>query len=209
MIWMILLALALSFDCLGVGFSYGLRHMILPWYGVIIICACSGAVLAISMLFGRWLGQFVSPGLVRFFGAGLLIGLGIYMLSKSVRELVQEEEEGRPLLQWEIARFGIIIQILKEPHRADLDRSGQISGKEAVWLGLALSLDSFGAGIGMAWMGYSPFLTSICTAISTCMCLWLGLYLGEHAGERLSSKKMKLMPGCLLIFIGLVRLLQR
>ena len=146
---------------------------------------------------------------MRFFGAGLLIGLGIYMLSKSVRELVQEEEEGRPLLQWEIARFGIIIQILKEPHRADLDRSGQISGKEAVWLGLALSLDSFGAGIGMAWMGYSPFLTSICTAISTCMCLWLGLYLGEHAGERLSSKKMKLMPGCLLIFIGLVRLLQR
>ncbi len=58
-----------------------------------------------------------------------------------------------------------------------------ISSKEALWLGLALSLDSCGAGIGMALMGYS-FWTSFCTAVSACLFLSMGLYLGEHIGRK-------------------------
>lgn len=143
---------------------------------------------------------------MRLLGAGLLIGLGFCILGKSIQELVQQEEADQALFQWKIARFGIMIQILKEPRRADLDRSGMISSKEALWLGLALSLDSCGAGIGMALMGYSPLWTSLCTAVSACLFLSAGLYLGEHVGEKLSYKKIKLLPGCLLIFIGVLRL---
>lgn len=178
----------------------------LPWYGILIICCCSGTVLAGSMLLGGWLEQFIAPALVRLLGAGLLIGLGFCILGKSIQELVQQEEADQALFQWKIACFGIMIQILKEPRRADLDRSGMISSKEALWLGLALSLDSCGAGIGMALMGYSPLWTSLCTAVSACLFLSAGLYLGEHVGEKLSYKKIKLLPGCLLIFIGVLRL---
>ena len=206
MLWIVLLALALSIDCLGAGFSYGLQKIMLPWYGILIICCCSGTVLAGSMLLGGWLEQFIAPALVRLLGAGLLIGLGFCILGKSIQELVQQEEADQALFQWKIARFGIMIQILKEPRRADLDRSGMISSKEALWLGLALSLDSCGAGIGMALMGYSPLWTSLCTAVSACLFLSAGLYLGDHVGERLSYKKIKLLPGCLLIFIGVLRL---
>ena len=93
--------------------------------------------------------------------------------AKSIQELVQQEEEDQALFQWEIARFGIIIQILKEPRRADLDRSGMISSKEALWLGLALSLDSCGAGIGMALMGYSLFgPVSAQQSAPVCFYLW-------------------------------------
>lgn len=204
---MVLLALTLSIDCLGAGFSYGLQKIALPWYGVGIICCCSGTVLALSMLLGGWLEQFIAPEFVRLLGAGLLIGLGVCILGKSVQELAQQQEDAQALFQWEIAPLGIMIQILREPRRADLDRSGQISGKEALWLGLALSLDSCGAGIGMALMGYSPFWTSLCTAVSACLFLSAGFYLGAHVGERLSYKKIKLLPGCLLIGIGLLRLL--
>lgn len=206
LVWIVLLALALSIDCLGAGVSYGLQKIMLPWYGILIICCCSGTVLAGSMLLGGWLEQFIAPGLVRLLGAGLLVGLGLYMLGKSVQELVQAEDEQQALFQWKIARLGIMVQILKEPRRADLDRSGKISSREALWLGLALSLDSCGAGIGMALMGYSPLWTSVCTAASACLFLSAGLYLGEHLGERLSYKKIKLLPGCLLVVIGLLRL---
>lgn len=64
----VLLALALSFDCLSVGLSYGLRNIMLPWYGILIICCCSGMVLAISMLLGGLLEQMIAPALVQFFG---------------------------------------------------------------------------------------------------------------------------------------------
>ncbi len=204
----ILLALALSFDCLGAGFSYGLKQMVLPWYGIVIICGCSGVVLALSMLLGRWAGGYLPPQWMPIPGAILLMGLGIYMLSRSIQELVEEDDSEAPLFQWEIARFGIIVQILKEPHRADMDRSGQINTREALWLGCALSLDSCGAGIGMAMLGYSPVLTSLCTAVSACICLWLGLYAGQHAGEGsiCRSRKWKLLPGVILTLIGFIKL---
>ncbi len=100
------------------------RKSCCPGMVFLIICCCSGAVSAGSMLLGGWLEQFIAPDLVRFLGAGVLIGLGVCILGKSIQELVQQEEEDQALFQWEIARFGIIIQILKEPRRADLDRSG-------------------------------------------------------------------------------------
>ena len=111
MLWTVLLALTLSLDCLGAGFSYGLQKILLPWYGIVIICCCSGMVLAVSMLMGSWLGQFIAPRLVRFAGAGLLIGLGLCMLCKSIQELVQQEDNNA-LFQWKLSRFGIVIQIL-------------------------------------------------------------------------------------------------
>ena len=204
---MVVLALALSFDCMVAGFSYGMRKIELPWYGILIICSCSGIVLAASMLAGSWIGQFIAANTVRFLGAGLLIVLGLSLLWKSLWEMLSEADSDAMLFQWEIASLGIVIQILREPHLADLDCSGNINSKEALRLGIAMSLDSCGAGIGMAWMGYSPVWTCICTAVSSFVCLSLGLYLGEHAGEMLScGHLLKLLPGCLMIGIGMVRL---
>lgn len=205
MFFSVLLALALSIDSLGAGLSYGLQKIILPWYGILIICCCSGTILAVSMSVGNLLQQFIPASVVQLIGAVLLVGLGVGMLGKSVKDMALEEDD-ETLFQWSIHRLGIMIQILKEPHRADLDSSGMISTKEALWLGLALSLDSFGAGIGMAFMGYSPFWTSLCTAMSACLFLCIGLYLGGHIGERFSYKRIKLMPGCLLILIGIFRM---
>lgn len=203
----VLLALTLSFDCLSTGLSYGLRNITLPWYGILIICSCSGSVLALSMLLGGFLAQVIAPEIVQGLGAGVLIGLGVYILHKSVQEFVEQEHSERPLFQWSIRGLGIIVQILKEPQRADLDRSGLISSKEAVWLGLALSLDSFAAGIGLALMGYSPLWISLCTAASACLFFSVGLYLGRKIGEHSVYRKINLLPGCLLILIGLLRLI--
>ena len=56
------------------------------------------------------------------------------------------------LFNWEIRSLGVVIHILKKPTRADFDRSGIITGLEALFLGVALSLDAFGAGIGAAML---------------------------------------------------------
>ena len=65
------------------------------------------------------------------------------------------------VLMIELKRIGIVIQILRTPQMADVDRSGIISASEALLLGIALSLDSFGAGLGAAMIGFSPLLTAL------------------------------------------------
>ncbi|MGL4820254.1 MAG: manganese efflux pump, partial [Bacilli bacterium] len=111
-----------------------------------------------------------------------------------------------PIVNIEWAAFGIVIQILRSPQEADLDRSGSINFQEAVDLGLALSLDSFGAGLGAAMMGANAPLLAVVVALMTGLFLTIGIEIGK-VGRSLSwAKKLTIVPGLILIAIGLLRL---
>lgn len=71
-----------------------------------------------------------------------------------------------------------MIQILRKPTVADFDKSGTISAGEALLLGIALSVDSFGAGIGASLLGYVPAMMAILVAIMSSLFLFIGMKLG-------------------------------
>ncbi|WP_019534594.1 sporulation membrane protein YtaF [Paenibacillus ginsengihumi] len=228
---LLLLALGVSLDGFGVGVTYGLRKIRIPLRSIAIIALCSGLIIYLSMQLGVWLSRFVDPVLSRWIGALILIGIGLW----AIRQVRTGEEgaggktddpkpcshsaesgEGKEdvpvppaakVLYIELKRFGLVIQILKTPSIADIDRSGVISPSEAMLLGLALSLDAFGAGFGAALLGFSPWLTSAVIALASGIFLGVGLRIGlQHAGWRW-MRKMSALPGVLLIAMGLLKLL--
>lgn len=99
-----------------------------------------------------------------------------------------------------------MIQVLKEPASADADRSGIVTGREAFLLGLALSMDSFGAGIGAALLGLHMLSTSLCVGICAFAFISLGERIGQQLGAVQKYQKMALLPGMILICIGISRL---
>lgn len=107
----------------------------------------------------------------------------------------------------ELKRLGLVIQILRTPSIADVDRSGIISAYEAVLLGAALSLDAFGAGIGAALLGFTPWLTAAVIALASGTFLGLGLQIGFRYAELKWIRKLSVLPGFLLIFMGIMKLL--
>jgi putative Mn2+ efflux pump MntP len=107
----------------------------------------------------------------------------------------------------ELKRLGLVIQILKTPAAADLDRSGIISPMEAAWLGLALSLDAFGAGIGAAFIGYTPLLTSLIIALSCGTFIYCGLRVGFMYSNVSWIRRLSVLPGCMLILMGFLKLM--
>lgn len=199
-----LFAMALSLDSLGVGISYGLQKIKISPAALAVICCCSAAVLALSMLVGQLLTKIIAVETVKLLGAGLLIGLGTFSLIKGLIEVFQQPEG--PILRLNVNSLGIVIQVLKEPASADADRSGVVTGREAFLLGLALSLDSFGAGIGAALLGLDMFLTSICVGICAFAFISLGERIGRQLGAVQKYQKMALLPGMILICIGISRL---
>ncbi|MGN7471010.1 MntP/YtaF family protein [Brevibacillus sp. SAFN-007a] len=104
--------------------------------------------------------------------------------------------------------FGVMIQILKDPSKADADRSGHIMGWEAVMLGLALSLDAFGAGISLTFLGYSPLVVALCIAVMSALLLVVGLAIGRRAGKTSWLARLTWLPPILLICIGLAKSLK-
>lgn len=206
-----LICIAVSLDGLTVGMTYGLRKLRIPLLSVTIILCCTFAIVYAVMTVGSRLSSWISPEAGKLIGSGVLILIGIITLwrlwvSKEREGEAGKKEENRenqPISQ--IRVFGLIIQILRDPARADADKSGHIAGWEAVMLGLALSLDAFGAGISLSLLGYPPLHVAIWISITSVTLLLAGSFIGMRA-ERLGwFSKLTWLPPVLLICIGLLK----
>lgn len=224
---LLILALAVSLDGFGVGVMYGLRKIRMPLLSVAIISCCSGFIIYLAMQIGVFISRFVDPVFAKALGGMILIGIGIWAVYQVMTEKKEAEQaeppgsselpvrisgaEGNPttreVLNIELKRFGLVIQILRTPSIADMDRSGNISPYEALLLGIALSLDAFGAGIGAALIGFAPVLTSAVIALASGTFLASGLRIGYKYSDMSWLRRVSVFPGCVLIIMGIMKLM--
>src|SRR5699024_7530254 len=106
------------------------------------------------------LSSFISIHLTEIIGGIVLVGVGISLILSVIFE--KKQKGNTPFL----------IQLLKRPLKADLDKSGSINGKEAYLIGTALSLDSIGAGVGISILGIPPVLASVVVVLVTILFLF-------------------------------------
>ncbi|UII55143.1 sporulation membrane protein YtaF [Cytobacillus spongiae] len=201
---LLLLALAVSLDSFSVGLTYGLRKMKIPFKSIAVIACCSALTLMVAMLIGNFIEKFISTELAESLGGVILILIGAWVLyqffrPEKTKEILPHE---KIIVNFEIKSLGIVINILKKPMSADFDQSGTITGIEAVMLGLALSLDAFGAGIGAAMLGLSPIYLAFTVALMSSLFVFIGIKVGAIFSKNSWIQKISFLPGILLIFIG-------
>jgi putative sporulation protein YtaF len=204
MISLFALAFAVSLDSFSVGFTYGLRKMKIPFKSILIIATCSAMSLIIASGIGKFVSSILSPAITDHIGGIILILLGAWVLFQFFRPEKSSEQvtDEKTIFKFEIKSLGIVINILRKPMSADFDRSGTITGIEACMLGLALSLDAFGAGIGAAMLGFSPIYLAITVAFMSSMFVWMGIRCGTFLSKNNWVQKFTFLPGVLLIIIG-------
>jgi len=216
---LLILAFAVSLDGFGVGAMYGLRKIRIPFLSLVIISLCSAVVILAAMKLGVWLLHFIPVSAAKDAGALILIGIGIWTV---IQVSLQKDdpnaasakppapapsEAPKPLFTLEWKRMGIVIQILRTPSAADMDRSGIISSSEAALLGIALSFDAFGAGIGAALIGYPPLMTAALIACSSGVFIACGLKVGFRFSNLGWVQRLSAMPGFILILMGIMKML--
>lgn len=205
----VLFALAVSSDGFAVGMAYGIGKIRIPFFSLLVISLASALAVSLSMFCGKSLAELFSPQMSSYMGAIIILGLGIYFLLTAGKEKIEslENDQEKPLLVFSIKPLGIIVQILKQPSRADFDCSGEISTSEAFFLGLALAMDALGAGIGIAMTGSNILYTAVCVGMLKFILVNSGIYLGS----KISAKELKavtaLVPGLVFIAIGIMEIL--
>lgn len=175
----LILAISSSIDSLGIGITYGLKKTKLSKLDKIILFIISLIITSFSGIIGSGLKNILSTNVCEFIGSSILICMGIF----------------------------IIIQTNDKELSFDFDNSNDINYKEALLLGLALSLDSLCIGICGSTIGINIYIFSIFVAILQYLFLSLGNYLGIHLIN------LKFFPqsiwtkisGVLLILIGLFK----
>lgn len=203
---LLLLVIAVSIDGFGVGITYGMQKVKVPFNAIFIIMLCSGAVLLVSMTIGDMLSVFISERIAQMIGGCILITLGLFSLINTVRsELKKRKQEAEVIYRKN--KLSEIKTVLATPDKADLDRSGTISIGEALLLGFALALDAFGAGIGASLLGYSPVLTAFLIASMSGLFLFCGMKVGMLLAKNKKLQRLSFLPGTLLIGIGVLNLI--
>lgn len=214
-ITIIILAISLSIDSLGVGLVYGFRKICIPLFPKLLICLFSIIYSAVALTLGKTLSNILSPEVSKLIGVVILTLMGIWIVFQA---LMKNQNEGvhnkntrnknEPLLKIAIKSLGITIQVIRNPENIDMDRSGTIDMGEALLLGFALSLDAIGVGIGSALAGFHSMLIPLAVGFSQLIFLYAGLFIGKKASafNKINKKLFSVLPGILLISLAILRL---
>lgn len=116
----VLLAFSTSIDSIGIGATYGLRNIQITKKAKLILFIISFTISMLAVFIGSQIEKFLPNDLSNKIGSAILCFMG----------------------------FAMLFQVMKDPETYDVDSSKQIDSKEAISLGIALSLDAFSVGIG-------------------------------------------------------------
>lgn len=207
--YIILLAFAVSMDGFVAGMAYGLKNICIPLTALLIICTttifCTGAAMTTASM----LGTFINTTWALFMGALLLISIGLFSLFQEYLTTTSQQRiiESRtiiPKFTFSIGR--LVISIMADPEKADMDHSKRINPVESLLLGLALGIDNLLATFATALMQPLPLYVPLLMGFIQIMVITAGVYTSKHFISDKLKKRFPYIPGILLIILGLIRL---
>lgn len=198
--------IALSIDAFLASFAYGVDRIRIPVSSLLIISSMSGAVLGIFMLVGSIAGKRLPEGAGAVIGFILLFLVGICKLfDGAIKWYIRKCNNIEKNINFHFSSLKFLLTIYADPHKADVDKGGILSSKEAISLGIALSIDSAAAGIGAGVMATPLLLSVVLTWITNILAIVLGSCLGYKIAQKISLD-FSWISGILLIILGFSKL---
>jgi len=126
---------------------------------------------------------------------------------KEKTNIEKNKKDIKKVHQFFIRFLGITVQIIRDASNSDLDHSNNIDSKEALFLGIALSLDTIGIGISCSMLEINYFFLPLFVSIFELVFLSFGSFLGRKIKNisNIPENIWSILAGSLLIIIGIVK----
>lgn len=202
----ILLVLTLSIDAFVASLAYGTNRIKIPIKSIVFIDIMCAIFLALSMLLAISFKKILPINVTSTISFILLIILGIYYLFESIiKKYLNKKSSKKKQVKLKLFNLWLIIDIYIDETKADLDNSKTISLNEALYLAIALSIDSIAIGFGTGIGNINYFTVVILSLIWDIIAIWSGLFLGEKFTEKINVD-LSWLSGILLILLAFLKL---
>lgn len=183
----LLFGISANIDTFVVGFSYGMKKQHIPFSTNIILSFITFAGTLLSIGLGMKAAALVPAAASQIAGSCLLILLGLYYCGKYIFEKIKSRGAAS----------------------ADLKAQSEslLSQKEIVLLGLTLTSNNAGMGIGASFAGVHFLLTSLITLILCALFLIAGNRIGSRWAPGFIQRFADLFSGLFIIVLGVYELL--
>lgn len=144
----LLLSVSVSLDTLGIGMSYAIEGIRIPWQTRVIVALTNMVLTFFSVLLAQYLGGVIPDLWLSILGGSVLVILGGKALWNALGE--------------------------NKTADYDKDKSQVLESAEGCVLGLTMALDSVSAGLGLGNLGTVAYFFPVFTALSGVLFLSLG-----------------------------------
>ncbi len=179
----IIISISLSLDALGIGISYKLKGVKITTAAKLLVGLVSVMIMWVSLQAGYLILQWFPKDVANLIGAAILAIIGLSFIRNGL--------------------YG------SEEAVYDFNRSKKIDWWEALVLGIALSADSFSAGVAAASIGFHGVLIPLSVGFMQVLFLFLADIMMSHCNvvKNLNRKLCGVVSGLLLLMIALIRLI--
>lgn len=171
----LLFGISANIDTFMLGFSYGIKKQYISLLTNFFLSTITLLGTLFSIGIGLHLSTLINPGIAQMAGSIFLILLGLYYYAK---------------------------YLLKNTSVAATSVPSALSPSEIIFLGLTLTLNNAGMGIGASLAGTHVFLTLGITFFTSAFFLIAGNRLGTHFAASLPWQDTDLLSGLIIIILG-------
>jgi len=200
-----ILLVALSLDAFVASIAYGTNKIKIPFISVAIINIACSSVLAFSLFLGSIVKKIIPVNITSVFSFLILLVLGVFYLFQSlIKAYIAKPSNQNKEVQLKMS--DLIINIYVDEISADLDNSKDLNPKEAIYLAIALSLDSLAVGFGSSLGNINYIQVILVSLFWGMMAIWLGVFIGKKFAEKLNIN-ISWLSGVLLMILAIKNLI--
>lgn len=200
----LLLVLALSLDAFVASIAYGANRIKIPPLSIIIIDIFCSLSLGLSLFLGSQVKKILPENIAIYISFIILMLLGIYYLFEGLVKSYLGKKIGEKV-KIKLFDIWLIVDIYIDGTKADLNLSKILDSKEALYLAIALSLDSLAVGFGSSLANINYINVIVLSLIIGMISIWSGVALGKKIVEK-ADINLSWLSGVLLIILAILKL---
>jgi putative Mn2+ efflux pump MntP len=178
----LLIGVVSNLDNLGVGVALGIRGTRIDAMANLTVAGITMAATAAAVMFGHVLARLVPSAVTDWLGPVIIIAIGITTALTSARS----------------PRLPGCARAWRHPRSTE----GVITWREAFVLGVALSVNNLGTGVGAGVSGIPVLATTASAGLISLVCVGGGSHFGRTLGRLVLERHAPLIAGMLLLAVG-------
>lgn len=205
MIHSFILVIALSIDSFLASLAYGVEKIRIPFRSAIVVSSVGVLFLSISLFAASLLQPVLSPALCSTISFIIFFLIGISTIfQEAIKQFLRNCK--RKKLTFEYSGISFVLDVYLDETKADMDHSKQLSAKEALYLAVALSIDSLVSGFALGIHIHNPITVLVISFIVGLVAVYLGAYFGEHY-VRMVKWNFSWLSGILFLILAFTRIM--
>ena len=193
----LLFSIAISFDSLVSFFGYGIEKIKVGFLQIIFIMFINTVFLAVGLFCGHYLSLLINDSIIKYISFSLLLIVGLFKLASDLLKLWLSKHKG--------INNKTFLKICIDPINADINKDKILSFKESLFIGIALSIDSLGVGLGLGVNKTNQYLILIFSFIIGLVFSFIGYLIGKKVSSK-TTLNLSWLSGVLLILLSILKI---